>query len=190
VDTGIHTMMVLAQAARMAAPLTVRFACLCHDLGKGNTPADILPRHLGHEHRSEQLTRQVAERLRVPNDCAELALLVAREHSNIHRSSEFDAAALLRLMERCDAFRRPQRFQEALLTCEADARGRLGLEDQPYLSRPRLQAAFAVAAALPTGPVAAAAVARGAKGEEIAKAIHKARVTHIQQALAKEASSA
>ena len=190
VDTGIHTMMVLTQAVRLNAPLNVRFACLCHDLGKGNTPPDILPRHLGHENRSEQLTRKVVARLRVPNDCAELALLVAHEHSNIHRAADFDAAALLRLMERCDAFRRPQRFEEALLTCEADARGRLGLEDQPYRSRPRLQAAFAAAAALATGPVAAAAVARGAKGEEIARAIHKARAELIHRALAPQAMEA
>ncbi|ASM77233.1 phosphatase [Vitreoscilla filiformis] len=184
VDTGIHTMMVLSQAVRMGAPLSVRFACLCHDLGKGNTPADILPRHLGHENRSEQLTRRVVQRLRIPNDCAELALLVAHEHSNIHRAADFDAAALLRLIERCDAFRRPQRFHEALQTCEADARGRLGFEEQPYRSRPRLERAFAVAAALPTAPIAAAAIARGAKGEAIAQAIHKARAQAIAQALA------
>ncbi len=183
VDTGIHTLMVLEQAARLGAPLPVRFASLCHDLGKGTTPPDVLPRHLGHELRSEQLSRKVAQRLKVPSDCAELALLVAREHTNIHRSVEFDAAALLRLLERCDAFRRPERFEQALLACEADARGRLGLEDQPYPSRPRLQAAFAAAAALPTGPVAAAAVARGAKGEAIAKAVHQARAAAIHTAL-------
>ncbi|NDY92605.1 multifunctional CCA addition/repair protein, partial [Ideonella livida] len=161
VDTGIHTMMVLQQAARLQAPLAVRYACLGHDLGKGNTPADILPRHLGHEARSEALVRTVNARLKVPGDCAELALLVAREHTHIHRSPEGGASALLRLMERCDAFRRPERFEQALLACEADARGRLGLEAQPYAARPLLQAAFAAARGVDTAPVAAAAVARG-----------------------------
>jgi tRNA nucleotidyltransferase (CCA-adding enzyme) len=182
VDTGVHVMMVLDQAARLGAPLTVRWAALCHDLGKGTTPAEVLPRHIGHEERSEKLARAVCARLKVPGDCTELALLVAREHTHIHRATEFSPGALLRLMERCDAFRRPQRFAEALLACEADARGRLGLEDQPYPSRPLLTQAFA-AAALPTGQVAEAALARGAKGPAIAEAIHAARVEAMRQIL-------
>jgi tRNA nucleotidyltransferase (CCA-adding enzyme) len=159
-------------------------------LGKGNTPADVLPRHLGHETRSEELSRQVAQRLRVPSDCAELALLVAREHTNIHRSVEFSASALLRLMERCDAFRRPERFAQAVLACEADARGRLGLEDKPYPARPRLLTAFAAAQALETAPVAAAAQARGAKGPAIAEAIHQARVAAIHAVVDSPAAQA
>ena len=128
VDTGVHLMMVLDMAARLSAPLTVRFACLTHDLGKGTTPADVLPRHIGHEQRSARLLKAVAERLRVPVDCRETADVVAREHGNIHRSGELSAAALLRLLERCDALRKPDRFAEVLLACECDARGRLGLE--------------------------------------------------------------
>jgi tRNA nucleotidyltransferase (CCA-adding enzyme) len=125
----------------------------------------------------------VHQRLKPPGDCVELALLVAKEHSNIHRATELSPAALLRLMERCDAFRRPERFQQALLACEADARGRLGYEDAPYASRPRLQQAFAAASALATAPVAAAAQARGAKGPAIADAIHAARAQAIHAAL-------
>ncbi len=183
VDTGVHVMMVLDQAALLDAPLPVRWAALCHDLGKGTTPAEEWPRHIAHELRSERLARHVHARLKVPNDCAELALLVAREHTNIHRATEFDAAALLRLIERCDAFRRPERFAQALLACEADARGRLGFEHRDYPSRPRLQAALEAAAAVDTGPVAQAAVARGAKGPAIAQAVHQARAQAVEAAL-------
>ncbi|HEY8709498.1 MAG TPA: multifunctional CCA addition/repair protein, partial [Burkholderiaceae bacterium] len=127
IDTGVHLMMVLDMAARLNAGLPVRFASLGHDLGKGNTPVDVLPRHLGHEQRSVDLVRRVGERLRVPAACRELAEVVAREHGNVHRSGEFGAAAVVRLLERCDAIRRPERFDEVLLACECDARGRLGL---------------------------------------------------------------
>ncbi len=142
IDTGRHVMLVLQQAARLQAPLGVRYACLVHDLGKGTTPADMLPRHIGHEQRSAQLAKQVGNRLRVPSDCRELADVVAREHGNIHRSGELNAAALMRLFERCDAIRQPERFALVLLACECDARGRLGLEDQAYPQRARLQAAL------------------------------------------------
>ena len=180
IDTGVHLEMVLDQAAAMNAPLAVRFACLCHDLGKGTTPAAEWPRHIGHEGRSEHLARALAARLKAPTEAAELAVLVAREHTNIHRATELSAAALLRLLERCDAFRRPQRFADALLACEIDARGRLGLEDRDYPSRALLTEALAVAAALPTEPVATAAIARGAQGAAIAKAIHQARAQALE----------
>ncbi|MBA2676755.1 multifunctional CCA addition/repair protein, partial [Ramlibacter sp.] len=145
VDTGVHLMMVLDMAARLEAPLPVRFACLMHDLGKGTTLEDILPRHLGHEDRSVALAREVCERLRVPVDCRELAEVVAREHGNVHRSGEFGPAAVVRLLERCDALRKPQRFEQVLLACECDARGRLGLEERPYPQRERLMQALRAA---------------------------------------------
>ncbi|MDP9045346.1 MAG: multifunctional CCA addition/repair protein, partial [Pseudomonadota bacterium] len=126
VDTGVHLMMVLDMAVRLGADLPVRFACLGHDLGKGTTPPGILPRHLGHEARSVALVRELSERLRVPVACSELAAVVAREHGNVHRSDAFGASALLRLIERCDAIRRPDRFAQLLLACECDARGRGG----------------------------------------------------------------
>ncbi|MFZ3220120.1 MAG: multifunctional CCA addition/repair protein, partial [Rhodoferax sp.] len=125
VDTGAHLMLVLDMAARLGAPLPVRFACLAHDLGKGTTPANVLPRHIGHEERGVRLLKPLCQRLRVPVDCHELAQVVTREHGNIHRSATLNAAAIVRLLERCDAFRKPARFADILLACECDARGRL-----------------------------------------------------------------
>jgi len=179
VDTGVHLMMVLDMSARLAAPLPVRYACLGHDLGKGTTPVELLPRHLGHEERSARLLRAVGERLKVPSDCRELGDLVAREHGNVHRSSEFGAAALLRLIERCDALRRPERFEQALLACECDARGRLGLEEQPYPPRPRLRRALALVQSVDTAATAAAAAGAGLKGPAVGEAIHRARLARL-----------
>ena len=183
VDTGVHLMMVLDMAARLKAPLAVRFACLTHDLGKGTTPQDVLPRHLGHEQRSARLLRGLCERWRVPVEIRELADVVAREHGNIHRSGELRAQAVLRLLERCDAIRKPERFDAALLACECDARGRLGLEERPYPQRARLRTALQAALAVETEPIAQAALQRGAKGPEIGAAIGKARTAAIAQTL-------
>ena len=180
VDTGVHLMLVLDMAARLAAPLAVRFACLCHDLGKGTTPAEVLPRHVGHEQRSVALTRVLAERLRAPTDCRELAEVVAREHGNVHRCGEFGAGALVRLLERCDAFRKPARLDEILLACECDARGRAGLAETPYPQRQRVLAAQAAAQALDTAAVAADAAARGLSGPAIGAAVHDARVAAVE----------
>ena len=179
VDTGIHLMMVLDMAARLNAPLPVRFACLMHDLGKATTPADILPRHIGHEERSARLSKKVCERLRVPLECKELAEAVAREHGNIHRSSEFKAPALVRLLERCDAFRKPQRFADVLLACECDARGRLGLQESPYPQRSRLLSVLAAAQSVATREIAENAQAAGLAGEKIGERIHAARVAAV-----------
>jgi tRNA nucleotidyltransferase (CCA-adding enzyme) len=172
-------MMVLDMNARLRCPLPVRFACLTHDLGKGTTPAEILPRHIGHEERSARLLREVCDRLRVPTECRELADVVAREHGNIHRSLEFGAAALVRLLERCDAFRKPQRFDQVLLACECDARGRLGMEEKPYPQRARLLAALATAQAVATHEIAAQAQQAGIEGPKIGEMIYKARVQAV-----------
>ena len=179
IDTGVHLMMVLNMSARLDAPLTVRFACLCHDLGKGTTPLETLPRHIGHEARSACLLKDVCERLRVPNDCRELADIVAREHGNIHRSNELGSAALVRLLERCDAFRKPTRFDEALLACECDARGRLGHEQAAYPQRQRLRQALHAAQTVNTSEVAGSAQAAGADGPQIGEKIHAARVAAV-----------
>ena len=179
VDTGVHVMMVLDMAARLSAPLAVRFACLVHDLGKGTTPQDMLPRHIGHEQRSSKLLQAVAERLRVPVDCRELADVVAREHGNIHRSSELGAAALVRLLERCDAIRKPARLDEILLACECDARGRLGYEDAPYPQRARINAALAAVQSVVTSSIAAQAAAQGLQGAKVGERIHAARVRAV-----------
>jgi tRNA nucleotidyltransferase (CCA-adding enzyme) len=180
VDTGVHLMMVLDMSAKLQASLPVRFACLGHDLGKGTTPADVLPRHIGHEERSARLLKGVCERLRVPTDCRELAEVVAREHGNIHRSAGFGAAALVRLLERCDAFRKPQRFDEILLACECDARGRLGFQDTAYPQRQRLAQALQAAQSVVTASIAEAAQAAGLNGPRIGDMIHAARVQAVQ----------
>jgi tRNA nucleotidyltransferase (CCA-adding enzyme) len=186
VDTGVHLMMVLDMSARLAAPLAVRFACLTHDLGKGTTPAEILPKHIGHEERSARLLKKVCERLRVPTECRELADVVAREHGNIHRSGEFGAAAVVRLLERCDAFRKPERFDLVLLACECDARGRLGLEEKAYPQRARLLAALTAAQAVATHDVAARGQEQGVAGPKIGEMIHEARIAAVAAGLAKE----
>jgi len=179
IDTGVHVMMVLDYAAMRGYALPVRFAALTHDLGKGTTPAEILPRHIGHEGRSVELLKPLCERLRVPNDCRDLAILVAREHGNLHRVMEFGAAALVKLFERCDAMRKPARFAEALQACESDARGRLGLEKQPYPQAERLRIALVAARAVDAGAVAAQAPSPG----QIKVSVHRARVEAVERAL-------
>lgn len=179
IDTGVHLMMVLDMAERLGTALPVRFACLAHDLGKATTPADILPRHLGHEGRSVKLLGPLAARLRVPVECRELAELVAREHGNLHASAGFGAEALVRLFDRCDAWRRPERFEQALQACECDARGRLGFEDRPYPQADRLREALAAARAVDSGAVSAEALARGLRGPAIGQALQQARIAAV-----------
>ncbi|MDD0811395.1 multifunctional CCA addition/repair protein [Curvibacter sp. RS43] len=183
IDTGVHVMMVLDMAARLKAPLAVRYACLGHDLGKGNTPADVLPRHIGHEERSARLLKHVSARLRVPLDCKELADVVAREHGNLHRSLDLGAAALMRLLERCDAIRKPARFEDILLACECDARGRLGQSEAAYPQAARLRQALAAALSVDTAPVAAQAAARGLQGQAVGAAVQQARSQAVAQGL-------
>jgi tRNA nucleotidyltransferase (CCA-adding enzyme) len=184
IDSGVHLEMVLDMAAHLGAPLPVRHACLVHDLGKGRTPRDEWPRHIGHEARSARLAEAVAERWRVPADCRELGDVVAREHGNIHRSATLGAGALLRLLERCDALRRPQRFEQALWACECDARGRAGLHDRDYPPRRRLAAALAVVLAVDSAAAAAEATARGASGPAIGDAVRRARQSALERHLA------
>ena len=196
VDTGVHLMMVLDMGARLGASLPVRFACLCHDLGKGTTPADVLPRHIGHEERSARLLKDVCERWRVPRESRELADVVAREHGNIHRSESLAAAALMRLLERCDALRRPERFEEVLLACECDARGRLGFGEQPYPQRQRLLTGLRAAQSVDSGVIArsvmqddprtrdnASEAGSADAGPRIARALHAARAAAVALAL-------
>ncbi|MCW5610197.1 MAG: multifunctional CCA addition/repair protein [Rubrivivax sp.] len=189
VDTGVHLMLVLDMAARLAAPLPVRWAALCHDLGKGTTPRELWPRHLGHEQRSAKLARALADRLRVPNDCRELADVVAREHGHVHASAELSAAALVRLFERCDALRRPERFDALLLACECDFRGRAGLAERPYPPARRLPRCCR-RRARSCAAVAAAAADRGLSGPAIGSAVHQARVQALQPLLAAVAAGA
>ena len=200
VDTGVHVMMVLDMAAQLQAPLAVRFACLMNDLGKGiKSGSDS--KFIGQESglpaaqsaamklksdpnltnliRSAKLSKVVCERLRVPVDCRELADVVAMERGNIHRSAEFGAAALVRLLERCDAFRKPQRFADVLLACECDARGRLGLHESAYPQRSRLEAVLKAAQSVVTRVIAEAAIADGLGGKQIGERVHAARVAAV-----------
>jgi len=176
IDTGVHLEMVLDHSAQIGAPLEVRFAALCHDLGKGLTPADALPRHIGHEQRSVRLLHALAQRLHVPQSCHELAEVVAREHGHIHASAALGAAAALRLLVRCDALRRPERFTQVLQACLCDARGRLGWHARPYPQAERLQALLHAALAVDTASVAQQAQAEGLSGAKVGERIEAARI--------------
>ncbi|KVS98332.1 multifunctional CCA addition/repair protein [Burkholderia ubonensis] len=180
VDTGVHVMMVVDHAAKQGYSLAVRFAALTHDLGKATTPEDVLPRHIGHEGRSVDLLKPLCDRLRVPNECRDLALVVAREHGNLHRVMEMGAAALVRLFERTDALRKPARFAEMVQACEADARGRLGLQTQPYPQAERLRVALVAARGVDAGAIARGV---GADTAKIKDAVHRARILAVARAL-------
>jgi tRNA nucleotidyltransferase (CCA-adding enzyme) len=132
IDTGVHTIMSLQQATKLSDDCCVRFATLLHDLGKGATPKVEWPQHIAHEERSLPLVRQVCDRIAAPKDYRELALIVARWHTHCHRALELKPTTLLKTFQMIDAFRRPDRFEQFLLCCEADARGRTGLENRKY----------------------------------------------------------
>jgi tRNA nucleotidyltransferase (CCA-adding enzyme) len=177
IDTGLHTLMVLDQAALLSADVRVRFAALVHDLGKGTTPQEQWPGHRGHEERSVSLIEALAERLRLPGEFRELGVIVARYHGNVHRASELKPGTVLDFFERADAFRRPERFAQVLLACEADSRGRAGLENLPYPQRPYLQAARDVAAAVKPSAQDIATHT----GEEIAELLRRRRLHAIAE---------
>lgn len=175
IDTGVHTLMVLEQSARLSADPVVRFAALTHDLGKGKTPPEILPSHRGHAERGVAIVDALCERLRVPARFRDLARVVARHHGNVHRAGELRPGTLLDLLEALDAFRRPERLDQALLACEADYRGRLGFADRPYPQAEQVRAAFAAAAAVDASVIAAASPDR------IAEQLRQARVAAIRR---------
>jgi len=183
VDTGIHLEMVLDESARMNASLEVRFAALCHDLGKGNTHPSALPQHIGHEGRSVKLLRGICERLRVPQACKELAEVVAQEHGHIHDSLKLSAEALLRLLLRCDAMRRPDRFGQVLLACEADSRGRLGWQDRAYPQAQHLLSVLGAALSVNTATLSELAMQQGLKGAQLGQQIDAARLQAIKAAM-------
>jgi len=183
VDAGVHLGLVLDAAAASDAPLAVRFACLGHDLGKAGTDPAQWPRHIGHEGRSVRLLQALCARLRVPQACAELAEVVAREHGNVHRSASLGPEAVLRLLERCDAFRKPARFADILLACQCNARGRLGRSQDAYPQAARLSEALQAAQSIDSAAVAEAAMAAGAQGPDVGRALARARVQAISQAV-------
>jgi len=177
IDTGIHVLMALDQAAALTEDPRVRFAALIHDLGKAQTPPAEWPSHRGHEERSVALIEGLANRLRLPNDYRELAVIVARYHGMVHRAFELRPKTLLEFMERTDAFRRSERFAQALLACEADARGRAGLEAKPYPQRDYVLAARDAAAAVKPSADDIASH----PGMKIAQIIHERRIRAITE---------
>jgi tRNA nucleotidyltransferase (CCA-adding enzyme) len=179
IDTGVHTLMVVDESARRGYSLPVRFAALTHDLGKATTPADLLPRHHGHEARGVRLATALCERLRVPNDCRDLALLAARYHGDVHRAAELRSSTLVTLLERTDALRRPERFQRLLEACQCDFNGRLGWADRRYESDRRLLAILAAVRTVDAGAIALAC----ADKTKIPAMVHAARVAAIKRLL-------
>lgn len=176
IDSGVHTLSVLEQAARHQQPLTVRWACLLHDLGKGLTPEAEWPRHIAHEHRGLKLIKAVNQRFKAPRDCQELALLVGEYHTHGHRALELKASTLLELLQRFDVYRRPQRFEEFIAACEMDARGRLGLEDRDYPQAAYLRGAADAARAVAVQPL----VEKGFTGQGLGEAIKRERLNALK----------
>ncbi|WP_036303859.1 multifunctional CCA addition/repair protein [Methylotenera sp. L2L1] len=179
VDTGVHVMLVLDYAAQQAFSLPVRFAALMHDLGKGTTPKEILPRHIGHEERGAHLVKDVCKRLRVPNDCKELAVMVAKFHGKLYQSLEMRPSTLLEFLVQLDAIRQPERFNEFLLACEADSRGRTGFENCPAPAADLMRKVLDAALSIDAGAIAS----KQSGVEKIKLAIFEARVEAIKRVL-------
>ena len=176
VDCGIHAMLVLDDTAKHNYPLEVRFAALGHDLGKGNTPADILPRHIGHETRSVAYLKDVCERLRVPGECRDLALLVAKYHGNVHRVRELRADTIVKIFDACDLWRKPERFEQILQTCESDAHGRTGHESDAYPQTAYMQMCAQAARGVNAGEIARACSDKNL----IADKVREARIRAVE----------
>lgn len=179
IDTGVHVMLVLAQAARLSDDPRVRFAALLHDLGKGVTDPALWPSHHGHEQRGVPLVEAVCQRLRVPGEYRELAVIVTKYHGKYHRAGEMRDSTVLELLEDVDALRRPERFELFLSACEADSRGRPGFEDADYPQPAILRAAQAAAAAVEVQPL----LEQGLKGQAIAQALREQRLAAVTAAL-------
>ena len=176
IDTGMHNLMVLQQCARYQQPLSVRWACLLHDLGKGTTPPAEWPRHIAHETRGLKLIKAVNTRCKAPRDCAELALLVGEYHTHSHRALELRAETLLGLLQSFDVYRRPQRFEEFIAACEMDARGRLGFEDRDYPQAAYLRGAMQAARAVAVQPL----LEKGLQGAELGEALKRERLKALK----------
>ncbi|MCW9031441.1 MAG: multifunctional CCA addition/repair protein [Gammaproteobacteria bacterium] len=184
IDTGIHTMMVLTQAAKLSDDPKVRFAALVHDLGKGTTPKYKWPKHIDHESRGVPLVEALCDRYRIPNDYRELGVIVAKYHLHYHRAAELRDGTFLKTLESLDAFRRPARFELFLLACEADSRGRTGYEDQ-YFEQPEIyRNVFNAAKAID----AKALVSQGLKGKAIKDELSKQRIQAIKKIRSSEKS--
>ncbi|ATH80476.1 multifunctional CCA addition/repair protein [Ectopseudomonas mendocina] len=176
IDTGVHVLSVLRQCAEHDQPLSVRWACLLHDVGKGLTPEAEWPRHIAHEHKGLRLIQAINERCKAPRDCAELAMLVGEFHTHGHRALELRPSKLLELLQRFDVFRRPQRFAEFVAACEMDARGRLGLEQREYPQGAYLLGAAEAARQVPVKPL----LEKGFKGAELGEALNRERLQALK----------
>ncbi|OGB27702.1 MAG: multifunctional CCA tRNA nucleotidyl transferase/2'3'-cyclic phosphodiesterase/2'nucleotidase/phosphatase [Burkholderiales bacterium RIFCSPLOWO2_02_FULL_57_36] len=181
IDTGVHVMMVIDVAAQKKHSLPIRFAALMHDLGKGVTPPAEWPRHHGHEARGVELVDAVCDRLKIPNDCRGLALMTAREHGNVSRAPELRANTIVALLERCDAFRRPQRFIDMLRASECDHLGRTGFSGRPFPQAAYLEAALKVAQSVDAGEIAQRHIEQP---QRIPEAIRIARIEAVKSATA------
>ena len=179
IDCGIHTMMVVDDAARQGYALEVRFAALTHDLGKAKTPKEILPRHIGHEARSVDLLRTMCSRLRATSECRDLGLLTARLHGDVHRAKELRPDTIVRLFHRCDAWRRPERFVQLLQACASDARGRTGHEQDDYPQAEYLLRLLRAAQGVDAGKIAAQCTDQNL----IAEKVQQARIVAVELAL-------
>ena len=176
IDCGIHTLMVVDDAAKQGYALEVRYAALTHDLGKATTPEDTLPRHIGHEMRSVDLVNKMSNRLRASGECRDLALLTARFHGNIHRAKTLRAETVIKLFQKADAWRRPERFEQMLQACASDARGRTGHENDAYPQAEYLNKLLEQASGIDTGKIAR----QFTESQDIAAAITKARTEAVQ----------
>lgn len=180
IDTGVHTLMVLQQAAILSPKLDIRFAALVHDLGKGVTRPELWPAHHGHEHTGLPLIKQLCQRLKVPNDCRDLALLVCEYHQLVHRARELKSSTVLKLFDAIDLWRKPQRLEAILLCCTADLRGRTGFEQADYPQASYLQTLATAARSISARDL----VAQGLTGEAIKQGLQKARLNSIKAAKA------
>ncbi|MCP4001345.1 MAG: multifunctional CCA addition/repair protein [Gammaproteobacteria bacterium] len=186
IDTGIHVLMVMQMAAKLSDSIAVRFAAMVHDLGKGTTKKEWWPSHRDHERRGAKLIKQLSKRLGIPNNCRDLAVQVAQFHTHVHRALELRPDTVMRVLQEADAFRRPERFEEFLITCEADARGRTGMEDTPYHQADIMRAAFTAATTVNN----AAIKAQGLEGPAFGEALKTLRTTAVAEALQSVRSSA
>ena len=176
VDTGIHVMMALQEASQRSTDIAVRFATLCHDLGKALTPPDVLPSHHGHGERGLPEILKLCQRLKVPNECRDLALLVSELHSQIHTALQLRPASLLKLFDRLDVWRKPQRLQQLLLCCQSDFHGRLGFAQREYIQPNYVQEAYEAAKQVEIKPI----IEAGFKGEAIRQQVSRQRLLAIR----------
>ena len=176
IDTGVHTMMVLEQCALLTNDSSTRFAALCHDLGKGVTPKEQWPSHRGHEKNGVAVIEKLAKRMRIPTDFTRLAKVVSEFHLHLHRIEELTPKTIVKVLERTDAFRKPERFEQVLIACEADYRGRTGFENRDYPQSQLMRDALAACQGVSVSEI----IEQGYEGSKIAEEIHRRRISQVK----------